>query len=95
MAVVINQLHVRHCTCITSYDDSVSKSMRLVAEGLGFGGGCYFCLGCAGCLKPQSFLGLVGARVADTYSLLMKLETALSRDHLAYSGPTMSFTCYL
>ena len=28
MAFVINQLHVRHCTCITSYDDSVSKSMR-------------------------------------------------------------------
>ena len=31
---LINKL--RHCTCITSYDDSVSKSMRLVAEGLGF-----------------------------------------------------------
>ena len=42
MAFFINQLHVRHCTCITSYDDSVSKSMRLVAEGLGFGGGYRF-----------------------------------------------------
>ena len=45
MAFVINQLHVRHCTCITSYDDGVSKSMRLVAEGLDFGGGCYFVWG--------------------------------------------------
>ena len=41
-AFVINQLHVRHCTCITSYDDSVSKSMRIVAEDIGFGGGYRF-----------------------------------------------------
>ena len=31
-AFVINQLHVRHCACITSYDEGVSKSTRLVAE---------------------------------------------------------------
>ena len=26
MAFVIKQLHVRHCTCITSYDDGVNYS---------------------------------------------------------------------
>ena len=31
-AFVINQLHVRHYTCITSYDEGVSKSTRLFAE---------------------------------------------------------------
>ena len=31
-AFAVNQLHVRHCACITSYDNGVSKSTRLVAE---------------------------------------------------------------